>query len=80
MYFEHRNAAEPGPERAQDERLIVLPFDAEAEEEEHVGALRFDGQADFGLDFEVWRGAALDQVDEGQVPEVEGEIHGSEIN
>jgi len=27
-----------------------LPLDADAAKKEHVGALGFDGQADFGLD------------------------------
>ena len=48
-------------------------------QEQDIGALRLNGQTDLGLNLEVQRGAALDQIDEGKMPEVEGQLHEREL-
>jgi hypothetical protein len=52
---------------------------ADAAKQEHVGALRLDGQAHLGLDLEVRRSPVLDEVDEGEVPQIEAQIHGGSV-
>ncbi|NUQ78691.1 MAG: hypothetical protein HUU21_34620 [Polyangiaceae bacterium] len=73
--FEDRHTADPRPEPAQNERLMILPFDADSAQQQDVRPLGLNRQPHLGLHLEVRRRAALNQVDEGEVPEVEGQLH-----
>jgi hypothetical protein len=78
LVLDDRHPPEPRPERAQHERLVVLPIGAEATQEQEVRALRLDREPHLGQDLEVRRSPARDQAHEGQVPEVESQLHGGE--
>jgi hypothetical protein len=54
---------------------VILPLGADPAQKHDVRTLGLKGQPHLGLHLEVRRGAALDQVDESEVPEVEGQLH-----
>jgi hypothetical protein len=53
---------------------VVLALDGGAAKQQQVCALRLDRQAHLPLDFEVRWGPILDEVCEGEMPEVEAEL------
>lgn len=59
--------------------LVILPLSADSTQKYDVCALQLDRQPHLGLHLEVGRGAVLDRVDDGEMPEVEGQIHSEEV-
>jgi hypothetical protein len=54
---------------------VIHSLGPDSAQEQDICALRLNGQTYLGLHLEVGRGAALHQVDKGEVPEVKGQIH-----
>ena len=75
LVLEDGHETEPRPQHAQDARLVILPLGADPAQKQDVRPLGLNGQPHLRLHLEVRRRAALDQVDEGEVPEVEGQLH-----
>lgn len=67
--LEDGDQTEQGPVGAEDVGLVVLIQGTDTAEEEHVGALGLDGEALFGADLEVRRGAVHPPIRNGlQLP------------
>jgi hypothetical protein len=62
----------------QHPRLAVATLCAGAADEEQIGTLGLDREANLGDDFDVRRSAIADEVGEREVPEVVDELHGPE--
>jgi hypothetical protein len=57
---------------------MILPFNTDSAQKQEIGALGLNGQPHLGLHLEARRCAALNQVGEGEVPEVERQLHKEE--